>query len=165
MYITTNPKCDGLMKIIFPLTWAGPWFNLRGLLDVIRVLGDSTMIFDTIDIMFAMICVGKLFLFLLWKEMKLYHMGFLYYYHDLKTSSYRTMMQNVHHTRVYTIIQKALHQSYIWWYQILLKGTKILQGIITLKLISSFNTSQNTIVQKPSYKKWTYYYYLGAKIP
>jgi hypothetical protein len=33
-----------------------------------------------------------------------------------------------------------------------LKETKILQDIITLKLISSFNTSQNIIFQKSSYK-------------
>jgi hypothetical protein len=33
-----------------------------------------------------------------------------------------------------------------------LKETKILQDIITLKLISSFNTSQNMIFQKSSYK-------------
>jgi hypothetical protein len=34
-----------------------------------------------------------------------------------------------------------------------LKETKILQDIITLELISSFNTSQNIIFQKSSYKK------------
>jgi hypothetical protein len=34
-----------------------------------------------------------------------------------------------------------------------LKETKILQDITTLKLISSFNTSQNIIFQKSSYKK------------
>ncbi len=34
----------------------------------------------------------------------------------------------------------------------LLKETKILQNIITLQLISSFNTSQNMIFQKYSYK-------------
>ncbi len=33
-----------------------------------------------------------------------------------------------------------------------LKETKILQDIITLQLISSFNTSQNIIFQKSSYK-------------
>jgi hypothetical protein len=33
-----------------------------------------------------------------------------------------------------------------------LKETKILQDIITLELISSFNTSQNIIFQKSSYK-------------
>jgi hypothetical protein len=33
-----------------------------------------------------------------------------------------------------------------------LKETKILQDIITLYLISSFNTSQNIIFQKSSYK-------------
>jgi len=33
-----------------------------------------------------------------------------------------------------------------------LKETKILQDIITLKLISSFKTSQNIILQKSSYK-------------
>jgi hypothetical protein len=33
-----------------------------------------------------------------------------------------------------------------------LKKTKILQDIITLKLISSFNTNQNIIFQKSSYK-------------
>jgi hypothetical protein len=33
-----------------------------------------------------------------------------------------------------------------------LKETKILQDIITLELISSFNTSQNLIFQKSSYK-------------
>ncbi len=32
------------------------------------------------------------------------------------------------------------------------KKTKILQDIITLELISSFNTSQNIIFQKSSYK-------------
>jgi hypothetical protein len=32
------------------------------------------------------------------------------------------------------------------------KGTKIIQDIITLQLISSFNTSQNIIFQKSSYK-------------
>jgi hypothetical protein len=42
---------------------------------------------------------------------------------------------------------------------------KILQDIITLlELISSFNTSQNIIFQKSSYKNRPYYY-LGAKIP
>jgi hypothetical protein len=34
-----------------------------------------------------------------------------------------------------------------------LKKTKILQEIITLKLISSFNTSENIILKKSSYKK------------
>jgi hypothetical protein len=33
-----------------------------------------------------------------------------------------------------------------------LKETKILQDIITLELISSFNTSQNIIFQKSSYQ-------------
>jgi hypothetical protein len=33
-----------------------------------------------------------------------------------------------------------------------LKETKILQGVITLQLISSFNTSQNIIFEKSSYK-------------
>ncbi len=42
-----------------------------------------------------------------------------------------------------------------------LKQTKILQDIITLKLISSFNTSQNIIFQKSPYKNRPTY--LGAK--
>jgi hypothetical protein len=98
------------------------------------------MIFDTIYIMFAMICVGKLFLFFLWKELKLYHMGFLYYHDDLRTSSYHTMMQNTHHTR-YILSYNNLASIL---YRVIpnpLKGTKILQDIITLKLISSSNTS------------------------
>ncbi len=45
-----------------------------------------------------------------------------------------------------------------------LKETKILQDIITLELISSFNTSQNIIFQKSSYKNRPIIYYLGAKI-
>jgi hypothetical protein len=44
-----------------------------------------------------------------------------------------------------------------------LKETKILQDIITLYLISSFNTSQNIIFQKCSYKNRDST--LGAKIP
>jgi hypothetical protein len=43
-----------------------------------------------------------------------------------------------------------------------LKEAKILQDIITRELISSFNTSQNIIFQKCSYKKQSYD--LGAKI-
>jgi hypothetical protein len=43
-----------------------------------------------------------------------------------------------------------------------LKQTKILQDIITLELISSFNTSQNIILQKYSYKNRPIIYYLGA---
>ncbi len=47
-----------------------------------------------------------------------------------------------------------------------LKETKILQDIIiNLQLISSFNTSQNMIFQKSSYKNRPIIYYLGAKIP
>jgi hypothetical protein len=47
-----------------------------------------------------------------------------------------------------------------------LKETKILQDIITLGLISSFNTtSQNIIFQKSSYKNRPIIIYLGAKIP
>jgi hypothetical protein len=42
---------------------------------------------------------------------------------------------------------------------------KTLQDIITLHLISSFNTSQNIIFQKSSYKNRPIIYYLGAKIP
>jgi hypothetical protein len=34
-----------------------------------------------------------------------------------------------------------------------LKETKTLQDIITVQLISSFNTSQNIIFQKSSYKR------------
>jgi hypothetical protein len=49
--------------------------------------------------------------------------------------------------------------------QILRKETKILQDIVTLELISSFNTRQNTIFEKSSYIKMDLYYYLGAKIP
>jgi hypothetical protein len=47
-----------------------------------------------------------------------------------------------------------------------LKETKkILQDIITLKLISSFNTSQSIMFQKFSYKNGPIIYYLvGAKI-
>jgi hypothetical protein len=45
-----------------------------------------------------------------------------------------------------------------------LKETKILQDIITFKLISSFKTSQNIILQKSSYKNRPITY-LGAKIP
>jgi len=45
------------------------------------------------------------------------------------------------------------------------KGTKILQDIITLKRISSFNTCENIIFQKSSYKTRRIIYYLGAKIP
>jgi hypothetical protein len=46
-----------------------------------------------------------------------------------------------------------------------LKETQILQDIITLELISSFNTSQNIIFQKSSYKIRPGYYYLATKIP
>ncbi len=45
-----------------------------------------------------------------------------------------------------------------------LKEIKILQDIITLELISSFNISQNIIFQKSSYKNKPFYY-LWAKIP
>jgi hypothetical protein len=48
-----------------------------------------------------------------------------------------------------------------------LKETKIFQDIITLQQISSFDTSQNIILKKFSYKNgpiYYYYYYLGAKI-
>jgi hypothetical protein len=45
-----------------------------------------------------------------------------------------------------------------------LQETKILQDIITLCLISSFNTSQNINFQKSSYKNRPGYY-LRAKIP
>jgi hypothetical protein len=47
-----------------------------------------------------------------------------------------------------------------------LKETKILQDFISLELISSFNTSQNIIFQKSSYKNRPIInYYLRAKIP
>jgi hypothetical protein len=45
-----------------------------------------------------------------------------------------------------------------------LKETKILQDIITLYFTSSFNTSQNIIFQKPSYKNRPIITQ-GAKIP
>ncbi len=45
-----------------------------------------------------------------------------------------------------------------------LKETKILQDIITLELISSFNTSQNIIFQKSSYQNRPIIY-PGARIP
>ncbi len=97
-----------------------------------------------------MICVGKLFLFFLWKGMKLYHTGFLYY-RDLRTSSYHTMMQNMHHTR-YILSYNSLASILYTVIPNPLKGTKILQNIITLKLILSFNASQNIIVPKSSYQ-------------
>ncbi len=53
-----------------------------------------------------------------------------------------------------------------WTYQASL--TKILQVIIiiiTLELILSFNTSQNIIFPKSSYKILTYYYYLPTYLP
>jgi len=44
-------------------------------------------------------------------------------------------------------------QKYIIFKKNPLKKTKIFQDIIILYLISSFNTSQNIIFQKSSYKK------------
>jgi hypothetical protein len=49
--------------------------------------------------------------------------------------------QRFHHAKIYLIFKKNP-----------LKETKILQDIITLELISSFNTSQNIMFQKSSYK-------------
>jgi len=46
-----------------------------------------------------------------------------------------------------------------------LKETKILQDIITLYLISSFNTSLNISYQKSSYKNRPIIITYGAKIP
>jgi hypothetical protein len=44
-----------------------------------------------------------------------------------------------------------------------LKETQILQDIITLQAFSSFNTRQNIIFQKSSYKNRPIYNYLGPK--
>jgi len=52
------------------------------------------------------------------------------------------MMKNqiFHHAKIYNLQKNPPKQ------------TKILQDIITLQLISSFNTGQNVIFQKSSYK-------------
>jgi hypothetical protein len=83
--------------------------------------------------------------------MKLYHTSFLYY-HDLRTSSYHTHDAKRASYKVYTIIQKLCINP-IYGDTKSLKRYQIPSRYYNSKTnLSSFNTSQNTIVQKSSYK-------------
>jgi len=70
------------------------------------------------------------------------HYGLAIYIKKYLTEKRRNMEIQIFHLQKYNL-QKIKNPP---------KETKILQDIITLQLISSFNTSQNITFQKSSYK-------------